>query len=233
MRTRDLTGKRFGALVALHRAGRDEQGKTLWSCSCDCGQSAVVTMGNLTQGNTKSCGHLKRLSRRMNLAGDRYGKLVAVEPQPKQAWLCKCDCGRHTSVAIGHLRNGHTRSCGQCSKVERTAKAQARLDTAPWVKAVKAHRRCDACGSRSHLHAHHIMPFSDFPELRTWEDNGSCLCAPCHREVHTLIRTGRTPGDALGDLIAIKYLARYPDKGGIEDLRKARHYLDALIEVLA
>ena len=32
---------------------------------------------------------------------------------------------------------------------------------------------------------------------------------------------------------AIKYLARYPDKGGIEDLRKARHYLDALIEVLA
>ena len=32
---------------------------------------------------------------------------------------------------------------------------------------------------------------------------------------------------------AIKYLARYPDKGGIEDLRNARHYLDALIEVLA
>ena len=32
---------------------------------------------------------------------------------------------------------------------------------------------------------------------------------------------------------AIKYLARYPDKGGVEDLRKARHYLDALIEVLA
>ena len=32
---------------------------------------------------------------------------------------------------------------------------------------------------------------------------------------------------------AIKYLARYPDKGGVEDLRKARHYLDALIEALA
>lgn len=32
---------------------------------------------------------------------------------------------------------------------------------------------------------------------------------------------------------AIKYLARYPDKGGVEDLRKARHYLDALIDVLA
>lgn len=30
---------------------------------------------------------------------------------------------------------------------------------------------------------------------------------------------------------AIKYLARCDDKGGIEDLRKARHYLDKLIEV--
>jgi len=30
---------------------------------------------------------------------------------------------------------------------------------------------------------------------------------------------------------AIKYIARWKDKGGIEDLRKARHYLDKLIEV--
>ena len=29
---------------------------------------------------------------------------------------------------------------------------------------------------------------------------------------------------------AIKYLARYRDKGGVEDLRKARHYLNKLIE---
>lgn len=29
---------------------------------------------------------------------------------------------------------------------------------------------------------------------------------------------------------AIKYLARYNHKGGVEDLRKARHYLDKLIE---
>jgi hypothetical protein len=29
----------------------------------------------------------------------------------------------------------------------------------------------------------------------------------------------------------VKYLARWKEKGGIEDLRKARHYLDKLIEV--
>ena len=30
---------------------------------------------------------------------------------------------------------------------------------------------------------------------------------------------------------AIKYLARCDDKGGVEDLKKARHYLDRLIEL--
>ena len=29
----------------------------------------------------------------------------------------------------------------------------------------------------------------------------------------------------------IKYTTRFAEKGGIEDLRKARHYLDKLIEV--
>lgn len=28
----------------------------------------------------------------------------------------------------------------------------------------------------------------------------------------------------------IKYVSRYKNKGGVEDLRKARHYLDMLIE---
>jgi hypothetical protein len=30
---------------------------------------------------------------------------------------------------------------------------------------------------------------------------------------------------------AVKYIARYKSKGGVEDLRKARHYIDKLIEI--
>ena len=30
---------------------------------------------------------------------------------------------------------------------------------------------------------------------------------------------------------AIKYLTRWRDKGGVEDLRKARHFIDLLIEL--
>lgn len=32
------------------------------------------------------------------------------------------------------------------------------------------------------------------------------------------------------DGCAVKYLARWRRKGGVEDLRKARHYIDKLIE---
>lgn len=42
-----------------------------------------------------------------------------------------------------------------------------------------------------------------------------------------------TPEEFLGYLRGnvIKYTARCWDKGGVEDLRKARHYLDKMIEV--
>jgi hypothetical protein len=30
---------------------------------------------------------------------------------------------------------------------------------------------------------------------------------------------------------ALKYLARWREKGGVDDLRKARHYIDKLIEI--
>ena len=33
------------------------------------------------------------------------------------------------------------------------------------------------------------------------------------------------------DGCAIKYLTRWKDKGGVDDLRKARHYIDKLIEL--
>jgi hypothetical protein len=29
----------------------------------------------------------------------------------------------------------------------------------------------------------------------------------------------------------VKYVSRWQDKGGVEDLKKARHYLDKLIEI--
>ena len=54
--------------------------------------------------------------KRLDLAGQRYGKLTVLEPAAnigdKTAWLCRCDCGNEVVVKTRHLRNGHVKSCG-------------------------------------------------------------------------------------------------------------------------
>lgn len=60
---------------------------------------------------------------RLELAGTRFTKLVAISPvkvPSKQkyrkkgmaGWLCKCDCGNKVSVITASLVNGSTLSCG-------------------------------------------------------------------------------------------------------------------------
>lgn len=52
----DLTGKRFGKLVALYPIYSKERKHTKWHCRCDCGNEVDVDMGNLRQGFSQSCG---------------------------------------------------------------------------------------------------------------------------------------------------------------------------------
>lgn len=51
-----------------------------------------------------------------NIAGDKFGRLTAVEPCGKQkretVWLCKCSCGGTALVRLSNLTNNNTRSCG-------------------------------------------------------------------------------------------------------------------------
>lgn len=51
----DLTGKRFGMLLAVNYSHFENDG-AYWLCKCDCGNETVVLVGNLTHGNTRSCG---------------------------------------------------------------------------------------------------------------------------------------------------------------------------------
>lgn len=58
-RIKDLTGQRFGKLVAEQRVKKEQKGGSFWRCNCDCGRSCVVSSGNLNSGRTKSCGCLQ------------------------------------------------------------------------------------------------------------------------------------------------------------------------------
>lgn len=58
-KVRDLTGQRFGKLVAVKCVGRDRHKNALWLCDCDCGRTKVIPSRSLVQGRSKSCGCLE------------------------------------------------------------------------------------------------------------------------------------------------------------------------------
>ena len=59
-RCKDLTGQRFGRLVALRPAGRDKYHAVLWECQCDCGKKCIVRGSSLSDGHSRSCGCLHK-----------------------------------------------------------------------------------------------------------------------------------------------------------------------------
>ena len=55
----DITGQRFGKLVALAPTKERNYKSIVWKCKCDCGQEYLVSAHRLKEGKIKSCGCLK------------------------------------------------------------------------------------------------------------------------------------------------------------------------------
>lgn len=57
----DITGMRFGRLTVLGRSkGEFREGTSVWDVKCDCGNVFRCYRSNLVNGNTRSCGCLKK-----------------------------------------------------------------------------------------------------------------------------------------------------------------------------
>ncbi len=76
----DITGQRFGMLVALapalHRR-RSHQGAIMWHCRCDCGRSSIVSGHDLRKGHKQSCGCARGGAR---FAAERRAMNAALAP---------------------------------------------------------------------------------------------------------------------------------------------------------
>lgn len=72
-----------------------------------------------------------------NIAGERFGRLVAIRPTGRRhsrtVWECRCDCGQFTRTVVSYLLNGGTRSCGcigherNCRFIDLTGRQFGRL----------------------------------------------------------------------------------------------------------
>lgn len=108
----DLTGIRFGKLIAL--TSFSENGRTYWNCQCDCGKIKKARSEYLKNGKTHSCG-CARKTRLKDLSGKKFGRLTVDShfiKKQKTYWNCYCDCGERTNVRADKLLDGHTKSCG-------------------------------------------------------------------------------------------------------------------------
>lgn len=105
-------------------------------------------------------------------------------------------CNHHYLEPIedGHYRIVHW---NENNGIGENAAARANTDYKKWREDVleRDSYRCQICGSRNDLEAHHIKPFAQYPDLRTNLNNGMTLCKSCHRELHRATRGGDSNGE--------------------------------------
>jgi hypothetical protein len=157
----DISGQRFGRLTALEPAGKYFNAVT-WLCQCECGRQTEARGFSLRAGAQRSCGCLGRGRKFVDISGQQFGRLTALEPAGKYRngaiiWLCQCDCGTPTRVSGSVLRSGAQRSCG-CLRKETSARVG---------RAARRHGHC--VGGKS------------TPEYNSWRAMLARCYLPTHR----------------------------------------------------
>ena len=119
MKRMNLTGKRFGKLIALSYVGNQK-----WKCRCDCGNETIVFTSNLTRGHTISCG----CARGTGIIGRIVGDLTVTEHISDNKYRCVCSCGNECIRTYESITQSRTMCCDECAKVRKT-KALLESDT--------------------------------------------------------------------------------------------------------
>ena len=107
--------KRFGSENSGWKGGKD------YPVVCiDCEKEFYVYRSE--KSNYKRCDECrKKISESRDFVGKRFGLLTVIKDNGRLnsriAWLCKCDCGKETTVRSQDLKEGKTQSCGDCLRL--------------------------------------------------------------------------------------------------------------------
>ena len=83
-----LTGRKFGRLLALKDAGNNAGGKSTWFCACDCGNTHVTSSSHLLSGSARSCGHCpKTIDEQLWQFVNKNGPLPEQFPEFGPCWI--------------------------------------------------------------------------------------------------------------------------------------------------
>jgi len=124
-RNEDLTGKVFGYLTVIEFSHKGKLGRTMWLCRCVCGNTRIVSTGDLNRSDTISCGCKKGelISKKVirDLNGQKFNRWTVLSfayiKEGKAWWNCKCDCGTERVIMGTSIVTGGSQSCG-CARVD-------------------------------------------------------------------------------------------------------------------
>ncbi len=154
LRIADMVEERFGRLVVLSYSRIDKGRGAHWNVLCDCGSEIVVRGTSLREGNTKSCGCLRRemLCERMK---NKVGKLHPMWNKNKT------DEERHAQRKYYEYREWRK---------------------GVFARDMHTCQKCDDIGGE--LNAHHKEGYANNEEVRTELSNGVTLSVKCHQKFH-------------------------------------------------
>lgn len=98
--------------------------------------------------------------------------------------------GRRLTPEQRAKRSGPNSPGWKGGRTKEHARIRSKIENVRWAKAVKARDNytCQQCGVQAtgrKIHADHIKPFAQHPELRLDLNNGRTLCRDCHRQTDT------------------------------------------------
>lgn len=115
----DLTGKQFNRWSVLNFDGYRKR-HYYWKCQCSCGTIKIIEQNQLKNGNSKSCGCLRKETLHKlffkDLTGQKFGKLSVINfhkyNNEQNYWNCLCDCGNFRINTTNSLIKNRVKSCG-------------------------------------------------------------------------------------------------------------------------
>lgn len=138
---KSYVGQKFNMLTVIEELGG---GKIL--CRCDCGNEKVFDKYNVTGGNTKSCGCLRKIKN--DYIGKKFNNLTIIKELENNKVLCHCDCGNEKILNKYDVTSGNIKSCG-CLKnqiIDYTGKKFNHLTIVKELGGGKILCKCD-CGN--------------------------------------------------------------------------------------
>jgi len=152
---KDITGKRFGKLVAIRTCGLNKNGSFIWEFKCDCGNLYYNTSTRAVTGHSNSCGCLKLSYATDNWSGKKSPKWNTNKTYEERRgerkiegyneWRKKVYAKDNWECAVCGSNNGH---------------------------------------GIYKLNAHHLESYQYNKELRCDINNGIALCHKCHVDFH-------------------------------------------------